>query len=689
MKTNLFRKKQPLHDLSETQVQSNPENTQDNLQKIKAMQGESFLKADFAKEQTTDVQESSTAELQENQMSAVQENQTANLGVIGEKEIDEAYTIFKKYKAGKIHLERRIIDNEKWWKMRQWNAKKDEERIPAYSAWLFNAIAAKHADAMDNYPEPAVLPRESSDKDDAQTLSSVLPVILEQNQFEQTYNDFWWYKLKFGTGVLGVFWDPAAANGLGDVSIKKMDMLNLFWQPGIMDIQNSRNFFVCELIDNEVLEEKYPQLKHKLSSAKGDVASYIYDDTVDTSDKSELMHWYYKKQHGTKQVLHYCQFCAGEVLFATENEPQFSELGFYNHGKYPFVFDPLFVEEGTPVGFSYIDVCKSPQEYIDKLNDVILKNAIAGSRRRFFVRGDGGINEDEFKNWDNEIIHVNGSVGEEDIREFKPYELSGVYVSVLNNKVEELKETSGNRDYSQGGTTSGVTAASAIAALQEAGSKLSRDTIKSSYRAFVQVNYLVLELIRQFYDIPRSFRITGDNGKNQFIDYSNKNIKMQQYEKLGNNYCRVPVFDIKITSQKSSAFSKISQNELAKEMYQLGFFNPSNAQQSLNCIDMMDFEGKQMIVDKISQGETLQNQLMGMTQQALKLAACVDSLKGTNISAAMAQQLGISEQQLQKMTGNVNTRTKSVNTNSLGSEVATHSNAETAKDFVDDVASPR
>jgi len=78
--------------------------------------------------------------------------------------------------------------------------------------------------------------------------------------------------------------------------------------------------------------------------------------------------------------------------------------------------------------------------------------------------------------------------------------------------IEELKETRGNRDFSQGGTTSGVTATSAIAALQEAGSKLSRDMIKGSYHAFTQIACLVIRLIRQFYDEPRAFRILGEQG---------------------------------------------------------------------------------------------------------------------------------------------------------------------------------
>ena len=81
-------------------------------------------------------------------------------------------------------------------------------------------------------------------------------------------------------------------------------------------------------------------------------------------------------------------------------------------------------------------------------------------------------------------------------------------------KIDELKETTGNRDISTGGTTSGVTAASAIAAMQEAGSKLSRDNSKAAYRAYRKIINMVIERIRQFYDLPRCFRITMERIRN-------------------------------------------------------------------------------------------------------------------------------------------------------------------------------
>ena len=559
--------------------------------------------------------------------------------VIGKEQVQKASVILQKYKEGKANLEKRIVDNEQWYKIRHWECMRDKtDAVQPTSAWLFNCIANKHADAMDNFPSPNVLPREEGDKAEAEMLTSIIPVILDQNDFEETYSDVMNYKLKMGTGVYGIFWDKSKMNGLGDISIRKIDLINLFWESGIMDIQKSRNLFHVELADNDLLMQAYPQLQGKLGTSTMDITKYVYDDKVDTNDKSIVVDWYYKKNVGGRTVLHYCKYVNDVVLFATENDPNFAERGWYDHGMYPFVFDPLFTTEGTPTGFGYIDVGKDSQAYIDRGNKALMKNMLANAKPRYFYNDNGAINEKEFADMDNDLIHVDGTLGQDSILPITASPLSQVYVALLNNKIDELKETTGNRDISTGGTTSGVTAASAIAAMQEAGSKLSRDNNKASYRAFRKMCLMVIELIRQFYDLPRKFRIMGENGAARYVQYSNAGIQPQyQGEDFGQDQgFRLPLFDIEITAQKQSPYSKMSQNELALQFFGAGFFNPQMADQALACLDMMDFDRKQFVMQKIAQNGGMYQQMMMMQQQMLGLAQIVDKHEGTNLAEQIA-----------------------------------------------------
>ena len=560
--------------------------------------------------------------------------------VIGKEQVQKANQILQKYKEGKANLEKRIVDNEQWYKIRHWECmrKGDKSEVQPTSAWLFNCIANKHADAMDNFPSPNILPREEGDKAEAEMLTSIIPVILDQNDFEETYSDVMNYKLKMGTGVYGVFWDKSKMNGLGDISIRKIDLINLFWEPGIMDIQKSRNLFHVELADNDILMQSFPQLQGRLGTATMDITKYIYDDKVDTNDKSIVVDWYYKKNENGRTVLHYCKFVNDVVLFATENDPNFAERGWYDHGLYPFVFDPLFTTEGTPTGFGYIDVGKLSQEYIDRGNQAIMQNMLANAKPRHFISSSGAVNEEEYADLNNDFIHVDGQLGQDSILPVQGKPLNDVYVAVINNKVDELKETTGNRDISTGGTTSGVTAASAIAAMQEAGSKLSRDNNKASYRVFRKVCLMVIELIRQFYDLPRCFRIMGENGTARFVQYSNAGIQPQSqgFEFGMEMGSRLPLFDIEVTAQKQSPYSKMSQNELALQFFGAGFFNPQIADQALACLDMMDFDRKQFVMQKIAQNGGMYQQMLQMQQQMLMLAQMVDQSRGTNLAEQIA-----------------------------------------------------
>ena len=589
--------------------------------------------------------------------------------VIGPKQVQTASQILKKYKEGKANLEKRIVDNEQWYKLRHWECMRDKKKdVQPTSAWLFNCIANKHADAMDNFPSPNILPREEGDKAEAEMLTSIIPVILDQCEFEQTYSDVVNYKIKTGTGVYGVFWDKSKLNGLGDISIKKVDLINLFWESGITDIQKSRNLFHVELADNDVLIGMYPQLNGRLGSATLDVAKYVYDDAVDTSNKSVVVDWYYKKNLNGKTVLHYCKYVNDVVLFATENDPQFADRGWYDHGEYPFVFDVLFPTEGTPAGFGYIDVGKDAQSYIDRGNQAIMMNMMANAKPRHFIRIDGSVNEEEYADTTKDFVHVDGNLGQDSILPIQGKPLSNVCVQVVKDKVDELKETTGNRDISTGGTTSGVTAASAIAAMQEAGSKLSRDNNKASYRAFRKMCIMIIELIRQFYDMPRCFRIMGENGVARFVQYSNTGIQPQaQGMAFGQDMgYRLPMLDIEVTAQKQSPYSKMSQNELALQFFQAGFFNPQISDQALACLDMMDFDRKEFIMQKISQNGTMYQMIVQLQQQMMQLGAMVDSAHGGNeITQGLANQFGI---QMPQMSGGGGSPSKVANTEALGGD---------------------
>ncbi len=614
------------------------------------------------------------------------EEATQPVQPIGKEQVRNAYEVLRKYKQGKQRLEDKITRNEKWWKMRHWDLMQTEETMddpkPA-SGWLFNTVISKHADFMDNFPDSDILPREPGDVEEAQRLSSIIPVVMDQIGYRKVYSDEVWYKLKNGTGCFGVYWDQSKLNGLGDISIENVDLLSIFWEPGIKDIQKSKNIFTVELVDNDTLKQAYPQVAEQLSASSDTILKkYMYDETIDTTGKTAVIDWYYKKPVNGKMTLQYCKFVGDTVLYATENDvtpptepqeqpvfdesgnalldpqtglpvtqvvnvvtgPSMAERGLYDHGKYPFVFDVLFPEAGMPVGFGFIDVCKNAQASIDIFNNAFEKNAQHVCSPRYLVRNDGGVNEEEFADPNKLIVHVDRNMGQDSIQPINvPTMVNSNYISILENKINEMKETAGNRDANNGGTQSGVTAASAIAAMQESSGKTSRDQINTTFDAHKEIVTMVIELIRQFYSMPRQFRITGEQGEQEFIQYSNEGLQPQnQGTEFGIDMgYRVPAFDVKVEAEKSSSYSRLSQNELAMEFYNAGFFNPQYADQVSACLEMMDFQGKQSVLQKVQQNGGMYQQMLQMQQQMLQLSEMIDQLSGGqyNMAGQMSDQI--------------------------------------------------
>ena len=578
---------------------------------------------------------------------------------IGPEQLLEFTRVLERYSAGRKKTADRILASENWWKLRNTQEAQKETELgkdgsfTSKSGWLHNVITSKHADAMDAYPQAVLLPREAQDQQEAQALSAILPCVMEENDFEETYSKAMWQKTKFGTGAYKVVWDAGKLGGLGDIAISCVNLLNLYWQPEIQDIQKSRYFFHTELLDRDVLKAQYPQTANLKASAF--MSARFLGDEQDSSDRITVVEVYYHKIVDGRNTLQYCKYAGDQVLFATENEtePEYDAqgqvireplavTGLYDHGRYPFVFDALFPVEGSPCGYGYVDICRNPQITIDLLKTSFVKNAKVGATPRYFSRMDGNVQEGEFLDLSKPFVHVSGNLDEASLRPVDYNPLSQVYVNVLNDTVQELRETSGNTEASTGNIASGVTAASAIAALQEASGKGSRDSNRTSYRAFSQVTSLCIELIRQFYDTPRTFRIMGADGGYQFSVYSNQGIKPQhQGDVFGQDMgYRLPVFDIRIMAQKKSAYSTMAQNELALQFYQMGFFNPQMAPQAMKCLKMMDFDGKDALIQDIAQGAQLHEKLEKYMQMSLDMAQELSPQLVPEIAQDMMQTLG-------------------------------------------------
>ncbi len=527
--------------------------------------------------------------------------ESKQLARIGAPQITAALAELRRWRRGRASFDNRVKTEEEFFRLRvapKTHRNSEGESFAPNSAWLVNTVLQKHADMMENMPTATCLAREPQDEMDAKALSSILPVILERCDFEETYAENMWFKLKHGLCAYGVFWNNDIENGLGDIDVRGVDVRNLYWQPGVRHLQDSRSVYFVQSMSADEVKSRFPHYDGHGASA----ASMGFSGSGEEGEMLAVVDWYYKKrtESGTT-VLHYCKFTGECVLFASENEPGY-ENGWYEHGQYPFVLDVLYPMEGECGGFGIIALARDPQCYIDRVDRNLLEYMDWATRVRYFCKRNTGMNEAEFSDLTRRIVEVDGDLDEERVRQITVAGLDPFWLDLKESKIAELKETTANRDVLQGVPDGGVTAASAILALQEAGNKTMRDIVAASYRSFVQLVRLVVECVRQFYTEGRCFRILGSNGAYRYLNWSNAGIAAKAVGTLpdGTPACRRPIFDIDVRAEKKDPYTRLSHNEMMMELYRMGVFSAENAASAGILLENMEFSGVARVRDKVA-----------------------------------------------------------------------------------------
>ena len=580
-----------------------------------------------------------------------EENDESNSKPIGLEEISEATQTFRKYQNSKKTYDERFKLAFEEYNLLYTEAtapqlKQDDEGgvrqvlIPKRKgAQALNVIMNKHADAMDNYPEIVCLPRAQDDEQTAKALNSVIPCIHKRNGFLRTYSDEQLDKFVGGCGCYAVLWDKTAENGLGDISISRVDILNLFWEPHIDNLQDSANIFFARYYDEDGIKKIYPELESVSTASLSLTEHTTYDNSNKSNEKIIMLDWYYKKN----RELHLCKFVGEHILYSSENEGK----PIYNHGKYPFVLDPMFRLRGTPVGFGFMDVVRAPQNQLDELKHDMLVNVKVNSQPRSYVSESIGLNKDDMTDLEKTIVEVNCNPRDQ-IMPIETKELAAGAWSLYDRLLNEIKETSATNDASNGASAAGVTSGSAIAALQEAGGKVSRDSNKLAQEAMTEVAQLEIELMRQFYNLPRIFRITGKDNQTTYEEFDNTSLMKQPItytdtdgqtvnytDEDGNILERLPIFDIDVKAQKASPFATAAQNEMMMKLFQMGAFNPQAADATLVMLDGMTFEGREKLIEKIKQNQTLSQAVQELSNKVQMLEAMNASRTAADVQNAV------------------------------------------------------
>lgn len=492
--------------------------------------------------------------------------------------VQKAYELFGEFYRATAAFRRKCIDNEEYWKANHWHdvEKKDIDEPRPVTPVLFSTLESMLADVMDNYPEPVLLGEEPGDDTLALQLGDIIKFILKRRGYRETYRAKCRQALKKGASVQEVYWDKSLYNGLGDINMRSWDIKNFLWDTKSEDIQEGRACFKFRFYPKEWYKQRYPS---KVDEFKPDGYTREGFDPYNKDEDIMLIEYWYRR-HDSKTGKTFCHMAllAGNTLL--ERSEAIKPEGMYSHGKYPFIVESVFPIEGQPVGLGFIDIFKNLQMYADKLDQIIMKNALMSGRVKMLINRGADLDEAALCDWSKEIVRGN-RIDDASLRWIQPQQLSPAVMNHFYNKLQTIKDESGQTQYNRGEAGKGITAAAAILALQEAGNKRIRMVIDGMYDGFEQMVRMIIALIEEFYSESRRFRLQGDNG--EYTAMFGSDLLRRD---IGGGLYRNVEFDISVHVQKQTPYRTLYQNELAMDLLKAGVLQPNEA------LELMTFEGK-------------------------------------------------------------------------------------------------
>ena len=494
-----------------------------------------------------------------------------------------AYALFEEFRSAyasewqRLEHAERMYCGEHWHDVPQLDPNEPRPVTPV----IQSTVESIAADLMDAMPEAVITPETAEDVRAARVVEALIRENHDAACYEREYRRMVHDLLVGGYAVQEVGYDPALNNGLGGAFIRHTDNRGILFDPLCADIQDGRAVFKFALRTREWLASRFPAYD---GSGDGYTSQSMLQDAHITGDSSKtallIEYWWreYDEASGACRV-HMAQLAGGKVL--SDSRAQKPE-GYYAHGQYPFFVTPLFERKGSPLGFGVVDLFAGQQQYADKLDQIILKNALMASHNKLLITEASGFDADDLRDWAKDV-HKGESLG--GVSWFSTPPLPAYILQYTKNMRDAIKEESGANDFSRGGTAGGITAASAIAALQEMSSKRARMASRQLHESYRDAVRMEIEVEREFNLLPRIVSFTQD-GEIQREIFDGKLL-----QKMLPDGRALPLeFSISIKVQKENRWSVLSHNELILQMVQLKMLTPEQA------VELMRFDGREQVL---------------------------------------------------------------------------------------------
>jgi len=508
------------------------------------------------------------------------------------------------------------------------------------------------ADQMDNMPEALMLPETKELEQVAEDLTDVVRFVLALNNYESLHRKRVEDCFATGTAVTQIAWDPDMDNGKGNVAIIRWPIESFLWDPTAANIQDSRAVFKVSWHPVSWYEEHYPE---ESKGMRGDTIEYSdlglpeSQENATSGDEDRVMlleYWYRRYDAKTRRYTINVAYLAGGKLLEDSKDV-------YKHGMYPFVLDVFTPIEGLPVGDGLVQELAPMMRYINRYASYIDMNLRMSSKGRLLVDKNAGIDKEALLDWETDVVEGN-RIDSSALQWMQTQPFTGMVTQQMLQMQTDLKQDSGQNQFTRGETAGGITAASAISALQEAGGKITRlrtATLNHGFRAIVEQ---IMWLISQFYDKKRVVYVTGRReGQQSEVNADPERL----FGRRTNGKLPPPPYIVQVQVQRRNPLRQQAMNELFMQAYsmsaQAGQLFPLTT-----LFELLQVDGKERILPVLRENDMLTQQMQQMQQQMQMLAdenaqlnGAIGELKAMNAKLSQEAAAGYAEGSTEPNTG--------------------------------------
>ena len=563
------------------------------------------------------------------------------------KLVEEAYGRLRMWRDGCSEIHERAKESRKILLLQ--DPKQDKEtknratdkktiQLQTLKSTFVNCVA----DQMDNMPEATMLPETKELSAIAEDLTDIVRFVMTRNNYESLHRRRVEDCFCTGTAVTQVAWDRDLDGGEGNVAIFRWPIECFLWDPTAEDIQGARAVFKVSWHPLSWYEQHYPEASTEMKSDEseyGDLGLAEEQSKTHPGDEDRAMlveYWY--RLYDAKQrryTINVAYLAGGRLL------EKFEDV--YTHGMYPFVLDVYTPIEGLPVGDGLIQEMAPMMRYVNRYASYIDMNLRMSSKGRLLVDRNAGLDREALTDWESDVVEGD-RIDASALQWLQSQPFTGAVSQQMLQLQTDIKQDSGQNQFTRGETAGGVTAASAISALQEAGGKITRlrtHTLNQGFKAIVEQ---VLWLISQYYDKKRMLYVTGGrDGENELHEVNADPARLFGSRK--GKHLPPPPYTVQIQVQRRNPLRQQAQNELIIQAYnmsaQAGQYFPLST-----LFELLHVDGKDRILPVLRQNEMQQQMMAQLQAQVQQQAAQIEQLAQSeaNLKEVNAELAGMAGQ---------------------------------------------